>query len=169
LVVSVVNENTPSLSPQLTRGDLIRCTDCHNSESGPRAGGGGVDGPHGSIYDFLLERNYTVSDDNTESEFEYAMCYKCHQRSSILSDQSFSLHRLHIVDARTPCSICHDPHGISNTAVSPSDHTHLINFNTSIVRPASGGRLEFRDTGAFSGNCTLTCHGVEHVNFPYNP
>jgi len=166
LVASVV-ELVPSLVPQLSRGALIRCTDCHNSESGPRAGGGGVDGPHGSVFDFLLERNYTVRDDNVESDFEYAMCYKCHLRSSILSDQSFAEHRLHIVEENAPCSACHDPHGISSTVGGTSDHTHLINFDTTIVRPGPGGRLEFRDRGTRAGSCALTCHGEAHDNLEY--
>ncbi len=170
LVVSSASQDTVSLIPGLARGALIRCTDCHNNDAGPRAGGSGPDGPHGSIHDFLLERNYTVWDDTVESEYEYAMCYKCHQRRSILSDQSFSYHRLHIEAARTPCSACHDPHGVSLVQSRGSDHTHLINFDTTIVRPVQGtGVIEFRDTGVHSGSCTLECHGVTHTNETYGP
>jgi len=160
--------DTPSLGPGLSRGDLIRCTDCHNNDSGARAGGGGPDGPHGSIYDFLLERNYSVLDDSVESEYEYALCYKCHQRSSILADRSFPDHRRHIVDERTSCSVCHDPHGISSTQAAGSNHTHLINFDTRVVRPEPGSnRLEFRDLGTLAGSCTLVCHGATHINQEY--
>jgi hypothetical protein len=152
----------------MATGSLIRCTDCHNNDSGPRAGGGGPDGPHGSIYEFLLERNYTTRDDNVESASEYDMCYKCHLRTSILADQSFPFHRLHIVDQRSPCSACHDPHGVSLTTGFGSDHTHLINFDTTIVRPdTQNRRMEFRDTGRFAGSCTLVCHGFEHVDSTY--
>jgi predicted CXXCH cytochrome family protein len=169
IVVSSPGDATPSLAPHMTRGALIRCTDCHNNDSGPRAGGNGPDGPHGSIYDFLLERNYSVFDDSTESEYEYAMCYKCHQRSSILADQSFPHHRVHIVEQRTPCSACHDPHGISTTQAMGSDHSHLINFDTAIVRPEpSTGRLEFRDLGTLAGSCTLICHGLPHADLRYS-
>lgn len=159
--------DVPSLEPGIARGSQIRCTDCHNNDAGPRAGGSGPDGPHGSQYDYLLERNYTTFDDTAESEFEYAMCYKCHQRTSILANQSFSLHSLHIVDERTPCSACHDAHGVSRTVGSVSDHTHLINFDTTIVRPANGV-LRFQDTGTLSGSCTLVCHGETHVDFAYD-
>jgi predicted CXXCH cytochrome family protein len=170
VVISSASPETPSLVPELAPGSMIRCTDCHNNDNGPRAGGNGPDGPHGSNHDYLLERNYTVLDDNVESESEYAMCYKCHQRSSILSDQSFSAHAEHIVDARTPCSACHDPHGISTTVAMGSDHTHLINFDTTIVRPETVSRLlGFRDLGRFAGSCTLTCHGVNHVDRAYGP
>lgn len=160
--------DTVSLVPGLTRGAVIRCTDCHNNDSGPRAGGGGPDGPHGSIHASLLERNYTVRDDISESQFEYALCYKCHQRSSILSNDSFPSHRQHIADERTPCSACHDPHGISPIQGLGSDHTHLINFDTRIVRPDSAtGRMEFRDRGRRAGSCTLECHGSEHNDRTY--
>jgi hypothetical protein len=152
----------------MPRGSLIRCTDCHNSDDGPRAGGSGPDGPHGSRHDFLLERNYTVTDGVTESEVEYALCYKCHQRSSILTDQSFPLHRLHIVDQRTSCSACHDPHGVTAAVGGVSDRTHLINFDATIVRPdPQTGRLEFRDLGSLAGSCTLTCHGSAHQDLTY--
>ena len=170
VVLSSPSEDTPSLIPGLARGSMIRCTDCHNNESGPRAGGGGPDGPHGSNYEFLLERNYNVLDEIAESEFEYAICYKCHQQSSILADQSFSSHREHIVEQRTPCSACHDPHGVSITFATGGDHTHLINFDTTIVRPeTTTRRLEYRDLGRFAGNCTLVCHGETHVLRTYEP
>jgi len=48
---------------------------------------------------------------------------------------------------------------------STAQHSHLINFDISIV----GGQRFFVDTGRFSGACTLTCHGVRHVNFAYGP
>lgn len=167
--ISSSARDSVSLVPGLSRGAMIRCTDCHNNDSGPSAGGSGPDGPHGSIYGFLLERNYNVSDDTVESAFEYALCYKCHQRSSILADQSFSLHRLHIVDERTPCSACHDPHGISTTQAFGSDHTHLINFDMTIVRPDPvTRRLAFNDRGRLEGSCTLLCHGSEHRDRRYD-
>jgi len=161
--------DTISLVPGLATGSLIRCTDCHNNDSGTNVGGAAPAGPHGSVYDYLLERNYTVTDNNDESAFEYALCYKCHQQSIVLSSRSFSLHRLHVVDSRTPCSACHDPHGVSLTTGGGSDHTHLINFDTVIVRPEpTTRRLEFRDHGTFAGSCTLTCHGVDHVDAQYS-
>ncbi len=165
---TVANTDTVSLVPGMASGTMIRCTDCHNNDTGPRAGGGGPDGPHGSIYPSLLERNYTVRDDAAESQHEYAMCYKCHRRASILSDESFPEHRRHIVIERTPCSACHDPHGISATQSVGSDHTHLINFDTRIVRPEGAtGRMGFRDRGRFAGSCTMECHGATHVDLEY--
>jgi len=170
VVISSPSPDTVSLVPGLPTGSMIRCTDCHNNDAGPRAGGGGPDGPHGSIHDFLLERNYTVRDATVESEYEFALCYKCHQRTSILSDRSFPAHRLHIEQERTPCSACHDPHGVNPALGIGSDHTHLINFDPIIVRPDPlTGRMEFRDQGTFAGSCTLVCHGQTHQDETYGP
>ena len=168
VVSSSPSSDTISLVPGLPTGSMIRCTDCHNNDAGPRGGGGGPDGPHGSIHDFLLERNYTVTDDNVESAYEYAMCYKCHEQSSILGDQSFRLHRKHISEERSPCSACHDPHGVNTAVATGSDHTHLINFDTTIVFPVSGSkRPVFRDDGTYAGSCTLVCHGETHNDERY--
>jgi len=164
----VNNRETVSLAPDLAPGTRILCTDCHNNDSGPRTGGSGPDGPHGSSNPFLLERVYSVRDNTVESAFDYALCYKCHRRTSILGDQSFPYHKLHIVDQQAPCSACHDPHGVTPILDVDSDHTHLVNFDTVIVRPIrQTGPLSFRDLGRYSGSCTLTCHGVEHEDARY--
>ena len=163
MVTASPGADTVSLDPSIPSGTLIRCTDCHNNDSGRRAGGTGPDGPHGSTYDFLLERNYTVRDDTPESEYDYALCYECHRRVSILGNESFPEHARHVRDQDAPCSACHDPHGVSTTAGGGSDHTHLINFDITIVRPLTGTvRMRFEDLGRLAGRCTLTCHGRDH-------
>ena len=78
----------------------------------------------------------------------------------------------HIVEERTPCNVCHDPHGISDTQGNSINNTHLINFDTSVVSAMGmggmgGGNLEFVDNGRFAGSCTLSCHGRQHMNFSY--
>lgn len=159
------NPNVPSLISPLTSSSLIYCTDCHNNNQGPNAGGTGPNGPHGSIYPPLLERNLALKDGGMESIAQYALCYKCHDQSQILNGSGgaygnvASLHRLHVKGANTACTTCHDPHGVPG-------RTHLINFNTDYVQ-ASSGVLEFRDQGTFSGTCTLKCHGKDHNNTPY--
>jgi predicted CXXCH cytochrome family protein len=158
------NPDVVSLIPPLRVGSIITCTDCHNSNDARSAGGSGPNGPHGSMYEPLLVRNYETADFTTESGSAYALCYLCHSRESILHNESFSLHRVHIVDAQTPCSVCHDPHGVRG---SRRNHTHLINFDLSVVFPVPGSGLEYVDTGRLSGTCTLDCHGLTHVNFPY--
>jgi len=168
VVASSPNPDVPSLVGGLAPGSMIRCTDCHNNDSGPGSGGGaGPQGPHGSVYDYLLERNYSTRDNTPESAYEYAMCYKCHRRASILADESFAEHNDHL-QHDVSCSACHDPHGVSLTQATGSDHTHLINFDTSIVFPLTGtSQLRFRDLGRLQGSCTLTCHGQDHNGTTY--
>jgi predicted CXXCH cytochrome family protein len=159
----------PSLIPPYTTARQIYCTDCHNNDQGPNAGGSGPNGPHGSVYVPLLERQLVLTDYQMENPATYALCYKCHNRSSILSDQSFAAanslgqdrgHRFHIVDQQTACTTCHDSHGVAGVK-------HLINFNRDYVTASSNGRLEYVSTGARSGNCSLTCHGKDHTATSY--
>ncbi len=155
-VVSVGrNANVPSLIAPWTTSSLMYCTDCHNNNQGPGANGAGPKGPHGSIYTPILERRLELTDYQAENVAIYALCYKCHDRNSILGDQSFKGHRRHIVEEQTACTTCHDSHGVAATS-------HLINFNSTYVTPSSNGRLEFVDTGTFRGNCSLRCHGEDH-------
>jgi predicted CXXCH cytochrome family protein len=155
--VQGVNANVPSLLPPMQSSDVIYCSDCHSSDNAAV-----TKGPHGSSYQYLLEENYTTTDFTIESSFSYALCYKCHDRSNILGNNSFPQHSLHIVDHNAPCSACHDAHGISSTQGNSINNTHLINFDITIVQPDSQARLRFEDAGIFSGRCYLTCHGAVH-------
>ena len=165
VLAGLVRSDTVSLESFISKGSKIRCTDCHNSDASPRAGGKGPDGPHGSIHEYILVRNYSTMDGSPESAQSYALCYGCHRRTSILADESFPQHREHIVDQKTPCSACHDPHGVPSG--TGGDHTHLINFDTSLVFKSASGELAFRDQGRFAGSCTLRCHGKEHDSQEY--
>jgi len=161
--------DVPSLRPGWTPASLTYCSDCHASDSGPANGGVGPGGVHGSTRSPLLAANYNTSDSSMESEFAYALCYKCHDRSSILADQSFPEHSKHIVDEQTSCSACHDSHGIASSQGNPRNNSHLINFDRTIVRPdPATGRLEYVDLGMTSGECTLSCHGEVHSRTSYN-
>jgi predicted CXXCH cytochrome family protein len=161
------NANVPSLISPLTEQSVIGCTSCHNSNLAASAGGTGPEGPHGSAYAPLLVRNYATLDNSPESAANYALCYGCHSRNSILGDQSFERHDKHIRDEETPCNVCHDPHGISSTQGNGTNNSHLINFDTSIVFPNGNGLLRFVDTGTNTGSCDLLCHGEDHDNFDY--
>jgi predicted CXXCH cytochrome family protein len=156
------NPNVPSLLPAYNTASVIYCTDCHNNDAWPGAAGQEPAGPHGSQWSYLLKRRYETSDNIAESPDFYALCYQCHDRISILRNTSFSRHSLHIVDERTPCSVCHDPHGVSSSQGNAINNTHLINFDISVVTPTSGGVLKFEDQGIFQGTCTLMCHGHDH-------
>lgn len=163
------NNFVPSLISPLTDNSQIYCSDCHSGNDSPGAGGVGAKGPHGSIYEPLLERNYSTTDGTAESGFSYALCYKCHDRTSILADESFPGHRKHIVDERTPCSACHDAHGIDSGSGSAFNNSNLINFDMTIVSPtALGEGPVFEDTGHRAGSCALSCHNVEHQPCSYN-
>jgi hypothetical protein len=156
-----VNRDVPSLRSPLSIASIISCTDCHNSSPGS-----GTKGPHGSDYPHLLAYRYETADYTGESESAYELCYNCHSRNSILNDESFSKHRMHVQDA--PCSTCHDPHGISSAQGTFVNNTHLMNFDISIVRADSAtGRLEFQDQGTFHGQCFLECHGKQHSPLSY--
>lgn len=167
------NPDVTSLLPPWNTSSIIRCTDCHNSDQAANGGpASGPKGPHGSIYEPLLIANYSTRDYTLESAQSYALCYRCHDRQTVLNDDSFPLHRVHVVNGRAPCSACHDAHGISRLQGNATNNSHLINFDISIVEPASGGlggRITYESLGPGAGSCTLTCHGVVHVNFEYGP
>jgi predicted CXXCH cytochrome family protein len=151
------NPNVPSLLPPYTVSSIIKCTDCHgNSDTlGPA-------GPHGSDFQHILADRYVTEDNTPESPSSYALCYKCHSRSVMMTDVSFE-HHLHVVDQKAPCSACHDPHGISAMQGGNTlNNSHLINFDRSIVSPDPSGRLEYISLGRFTGQCFLTCHGSVH-------
>lgn len=164
------NPDVVSLISPLRVGSVIGCGDCHNSDAADGRMSGPSDGPHGSIYEPLLADNYSRDDFTVESPRAYALCYQCHERQSILGNESFSLHNVHVVNGRTPCSACHDAHGISRTQGNDTRHGSLINFDLNIVRPAdtgTGSRIVYEDQGRFAGSCTLVCHGVTHIRFNY--
>lgn len=160
------NPNVPSIpstyEPALTPTSIIYCFDCHGDNTG------GTSGPHGSDYEPILKYQYETADGTSENAQSYDLCYHCHNRISILNNDSFSLHREHIVDQNTPCSVCHTAHGVADDGFSGS-HTHLINFDTRVVSPVAGNTNPFfTDMGVpLSGSCTLVCHGQEHDNLLY--
>ncbi len=160
------NPSVPSLLPSYTPSSQIYCTDCHNSDDGPAAGGTGPKGPHGSIYTPLLERQQILTDGSAEGPDAYALCYKCHNRSIVLSDQSFKGHLSHVTTYNIACTTCHDSHGTVNA--------HLINFNTTYVSANStNGIMTYTGSQASPSTCTLNCHSpgynVDHNNATYSP
>jgi len=165
------NPDVPSLRPPWNEGSLMLCSDCHGSSDSRKAGGSGPNGVHGSNYPPLLLDRYERLDFTPESSYAYALCYQCHERNGfggILRDVSFP-HSVHVVDARTPCSVCHTAHGVSSAQGNTVNHSHLINFDTAVVFPDPlTNRIEYRSEGMFSGSCTLTCHGRPHLDERYD-
>lgn len=161
------NPTVPSLIAPLNEQSIIGCVDCHNSNRASSAGSTGPDGPHGSAFEPLLVRNYEILDSTVESASNYALCYGCHSRDSILNDESFPEHAMHVREENSPCNICHDPHGISSTQGNETNNSHLMNFDISIVSPNQSGLLRFVDEGNRAGSCDLLCHGEDHDNVSY--
>lgn len=156
------NSSSPSLIAPLTASSVIYCTDCHASN-----GSNSPAGPHGSIYPSILKYQYITADRTSESSSNYALCYSCHNRNYIISENSsFKYHKKHIIDERTPCNACHDPHGINNAQGNSANNSNLINFDLSIVKPWNG-QIRFEDTGNRTGRCYLTCHGENHNPLSY--
>lgn len=159
------NGSVPSLIGGWTASSVMYCTDCHDNDQGPKAPtpGSGPSGPHGSSYKHLLVARYDMDNGSyTESAAAYALCYKCHDRTVVLTSASFRGHNLHIVSQRSPCSVCHDPHGISSTQGNLTNNKFLINFDRRFVTPSQTGVLRFDDLGAGRVRCYLTCHGQDH-------
>jgi predicted CXXCH cytochrome family protein len=164
------NTSVPSLIAPLTTASTITCTSCHNNNAGPGAAGTGPNGPHGSTFSPLLERQYVVTNNTSESAANYALCYKCHNRTAIIGNGtgSFREHNLHIVGQRTPCNVCHDPHGISSTQGNATNNAKLINFDTSVVTAVSATvPIRYVVTGVNRGSCYLVCHGQTHNPYTY--
>lgn len=159
---AVVSLIKPYKEKKINLGDVstISCSDCHGSDnsSDPK-------GPHGSNYEYILVDNYSIKDNQPENSFNYALCYRCHSRTSILGDESFKYHSLHIngrtgsnvTASGTSCYTCHSSHG-------STENKYLIRFNKDVVFPNSRGLLKYVEKGVstFRGECYLTCHGVDH-------
>ena len=168
--------DVPSLAPGMTIASVINCDDCHNSDASTKSGGAGPNGVHGSANPGLLALRCDTADYSVENAAMYALCYKCHQRTSIIADptlvpnQPFPLHLSHVVNDKAACTICHDSHGIAAAQGSTAHNSHLINFDTAIVLadPVTG-KLEYDMTGMRQGMCYLSCHGVAHSPMTYGP
>jgi len=150
------NPNVPSLLPPYSASSVISCSDCHGSDDER-----GARGPHGSVYEPILRANYSRDVETYEDQFQFELCYRCHRRESILADESFTYHRLHLKGdplsgaPGTSCATCHNAHG--------SDRwPNLIDFNPEAVSadPVTG-RLEY-EKGPGGARCFLRCHGVDH-------
>jgi predicted CXXCH cytochrome family protein len=136
----------PSLVRGYTVSSLIKCTDCHgnNDPSGPK-------GPHGSIYEPILKFRYFRGGLGPESPTSYALCYECHNRASILGDESFKAHKTHVVTRQIACSLCHASHG---SQINP----RLINFDTAFAFPNSKGEFSYQAGVPGTPRCLLSCH-----------
>ena len=158
------NTTIQGLLPGYTVASIIYCTDCHNNDewtpAGPRPRG-----PHGSRFQPILQQAFQQLDPTTESPAAYALCYNCHDRTTLLGSGRFP-HRLHVVEQRASCAVCHSVHGSRQNA-------HLINFmlrdrtGKVVVSANSGGLIQFVSTTPGRGSCSLSCHGRNHNALSY--
>ncbi|MFA5353950.1 MAG: cytochrome c3 family protein [Thermodesulfovibrionales bacterium] len=135
----------PSLKRPLSTASTIGCSDCHGNDDrmGPK-------GPHGSNYDKLLTGNYNT-DPGPESPNAYQLCYDCHNRNSILNDESFSSHKRHVLYGGISCFSCHDSHGSAT-------YENLISFSQRLAFPNSFGQLAYAKMSPGKPRCFLNCH-----------
>ena len=153
-------------------GVRIFCTDCHSSDDDREFGGTGPNGPHGSIYTHILERNYqfsqatipggTVSNTYPTPDLSplgpYALCAKCHDLTNILSNASWSQHSRHISSDGFSCSVCHTAHGIGSVSANVSGE-RLVNFDINVVGQNGGAPITYNRT---TNTCILVCHNHAH-------
>jgi predicted CXXCH cytochrome family protein len=154
----------------------ILCTDCHNNDNAREFGGTGPNGPHGSKYNHILERQYLMSqigpgaspgtvivnlnpkpllDSGPASP--YALCAKCHDLNYINSSASWSGHERHIQEGFS-CSVCHSAHGVPAGTSSVSGRS-LVSFDMNVV--GSNNNMPVSYNGS---TCTLMCHAESHPN-----
>ncbi len=147
------NKNVPSLLRDYNTSSRITCSDCHGSDTsfGPQ-------GPHGSNYPPILKYRYEMRFE-AESPLTYELCYSCHDRTSILNDESFKSHKSHVVYSDSPCSACHDSHGSAL-------YTHLIHFDDQYVFPNANGELAYITMMPGRPKCLLSCH-VKGISFDH--
>jgi hypothetical protein len=153
-------------------GTRIFCTDCHNSDDNREFGGTGANGPHGSTYSHILERNYQFSQANipggtvtntyptpdVSPQGPYALCAKCHDLNNILSNAGWSQHNRHISSDGFSCSVCHTAHGMGAISAGISGE-RLINFDINVVGQNQGSPISYNRA---MNTCALVCHNAAH-------
>jgi predicted CXXCH cytochrome family protein len=169
--------NLDGSTPGRSMGVRILCTDCHNSDDNREFGGSGPNGPHGSTFSHILERRYEFSQASVPGQFitnlfqnpntsaagganggPYALCAKCHNLTSILSNTSFSEHARHVKQDGFSCSVCHTAHGMGAQAGTDSGE-RMVNFDVNVVAPNGNTPISYSRA---TNSCALVCHNQAH-------
>jgi hypothetical protein len=121
---------------------------------------------HGSIYQPILEREFRTEATVIESPQNFALCYKCHERSALTLDLPGKFPHARHLNQQTSCAACHDSHG-------SRQYPHLVNFMLFdrmgipvATRSTVQQRLEYIPQGT-GGQCYLNCHGWNHEPSTY--
>lgn len=164
--------NLDGITPGRAMGTQIFCTDCHNSDDNREFGGTGANGPHGSRWTHILERQYQFSQAATPGALisnpfpnpdlsvngPYALCGKCHDLANqVMKNTSFNDHANHI-NAGFSCSTCHTAHGMGATSGNISGE-RLVNFDVNVVAPNGSYPISYNRA---TNTCTLVCHQIAH-------
>jgi predicted CXXCH cytochrome family protein len=150
--------NVPSLIAPWTTASIVKCSDCHNNNTGPGAGGTGPKGPHGSTNRPLLERPYATATPTAGD-----ICYKCHSQSVVTRESPHNRSE-HL---RYGCKACHDAHGISGTQGNTTYNSRLINLSTTDNTPVGTGASAKLYVDTVARTCYLNCHGEVHNGRSY--
>jgi predicted CXXCH cytochrome family protein len=164
--------NLDGITQGRSMGTQILCTDCHNSDDNREFGGAGPNGPHGSKWTHILERQYIANQSPGPGQLisnlypnpdlsvngPYALCGKCHDLSGqIIKNTSFTQHAYHI-NAGFSCSVCHTPHGVG-AASGTTGGQRLVDFDVNVV--AQNGSMPIGYNRA-ANSCALVCHSAAH-------
>jgi hypothetical protein len=88
----------------------------------------------------------------------YALCAKCHDLTSILSNASWSRHSLRVSTEGFSCSVCHTAHGMGAVS-APVSGERLIHFDIKVVGQNQAAPISYNRG---TNTCTLTCHNAAH-------
>ncbi len=174
----MLDVNGGATGRSLLSSAYIYCSDCHNNENARVSGGTAANGPHGSKWTHLLERQYQQNIPPVQGpggkltgityipgmNSPYALCDKCHDLDNKLNlsgsgtDAAFGKHKSHVVSDGASCSVCHAAHGVQGGVLT--NNKHLVNFDTQIVAPYGTNTQPLMD--ASRRQCSLVCHGVTH-------
>jgi len=155
-------------------GAQIFCTDCHNSDDNREFGRTGPNGPHGSKWWHILERDYESSQApagpgsvitvnlNPQPDLSvngpYGMCAKCHSLNTVMQSVSWNAHAAHVVADGFSCSTCHTAHGMGATSANPTG-VRMVDFDLNLVASNGGVPISYNQA---SNTCVLVCHNTAH-------
>ena len=172
LLSNMLNLNGTPSARLMGPGTYLFCTDCHNSDDNREFGGSGPNGPHGSVYSHILERNYQFSqavapggmvtnlfpNPDLTVNGPFAMCAKCHDLTQVLSNSSFKYHSVHVSQYGFSCSVCHTAHGMGGVSPTLSGE-RLVNFDVNVVAPNGAAPISYHRA---TSTCALVCHQAAH-------
>jgi predicted CXXCH cytochrome family protein len=128
------------------------CRDCHPPHKDFRAALPVALLPHNTSALRLRGYDWQLSNES---------CLRCHSPNTLFggatarfSDPTgLSYHELHLARGESLCIECHESHGSTQSSLL---RRRLLTGETFGVLPTPSG-----------GNCTVSCHGVDHVSWRY--